>query len=354
MLFCGGLVGTNDALQRRSRFRRDAPSDVLLTLYGASDVGDSSSSALVTGPLAATSTSEIIGGISASAIEPISSDSIPGTVTQPTASSLELAITSGQAVPFPPNRPLPTSGWLGWNNMTQAANPVITVTTITYTIIDPQNPSTFKVEEYCSTIQYYPCHRCEHQDIPAVRMTTVQRECNACGINGENSVYLTLPAAVAAPSATDRFKHVGNSPQHGSEPFVASPVETGFHHPKPIVQAKPTKAHYNPLPPVSEEDDSIDVTVRLNDNQPQVHPEDDFPKKPQVEAPKAPINEPRPADQAHPASQFVGGYEIKTTILPAWNGLSEVPVVVSTATMSFPIFGTIFLVFTFALLLNSM
>ncbi|KAJ4009631.1 hypothetical protein NW752_009218 [Fusarium irregulare] len=351
LLFCGGLVGTNDALQRRSRFRRDAPSDVLLTLYGASDVGDSSSSALVTGPLAATSTSEIIEGISASAIEPISSDSIPGTITQPTASSLELAITSGQAVPFPPNRPVPTSGWLGRNNMTQAANPVITVTTITYTIVDPQNPSTFKVEEYCSTIQYYPCHRCKHQDIPAVHMTTIQRQCNACGINGENSVYLTLPAAVAAPSATDRFKHVGNSPQHGSEPFVASPAETGFRHPKPIIQAKPTKAHYNPLPPVSEEDD---VPVRVNNNHPQGYLEDGFPKKPQVEAPKAPINEPRPVDQAHPTSQFVGGYGIKTTTLLTPNVPSEVPVVVSTATMSFPIFGTIFLVFAFASLLNSM
>ncbi|KAH7185980.1 uncharacterized protein B0J16DRAFT_399835 [Fusarium flagelliforme] len=341
LLFCGGLVGaggTNDALQRRSRFRRDAPSDVLLTLYGASDVGDSSSSALVTGPPATMSTSEIIGE-SVSTIEPVTSESIRG------------VITSGQAVPFPPNRPVPTGGWLGKNNMTQAANPVITVSTITYTIIDPQNPSTFKVEEYCSTIEYYPCHRCEHQDIPAVHMTTIQRQCNACGVNGENSVYLTLPAAVAAPSATDKFKHVDNSPQHGSEPFVASPVETGFHHPKPIIQAKPTKAHYNPLPPVSVEDD---VPVRLNDNQPQVHPEDDFPEKPQVEAPKAPINEPRPVDQAHPTSQFVGGYEIKTTTLPTWNVPSEVPVIVSTATMSFPIFGTIFLVFTFASLLNSM
>ena len=335
---------------------------MLLTLYGASDVGDSSSSALVTGLPATTSTSEIIGetsaipgDASASNIEPFTSDSIPDTATQPTTSSLELAITSGKAVPFPPNRPVPTSGWLGKNNMTQAANPIITVSTITYTIIDPQNPSTLKVEEYCSTIEYYPCHRCEHQDIPAVHMTTIQRQCNACGVNGENSVYLTLPVAVAAPSATDKFKHIGNSPQHGSEPFVPNPVETGFHHPKPIIQAKPTKAHYIPLPPLSEEDDDApDVPVRLNGNQPQVHPEDDVPKKPQVEAPKAPINEPRPVDQVHPASQFVGGYEIKTTTLPAWNVPSEVPVIVSTATTSFPIFGTIFLVFTFASLRNSM
>ncbi|RBR23198.1 uncharacterized protein FIESC28_03940 [Fusarium coffeatum] len=347
LLFCGGLVEANDALQRRSRFRRDAPLDVLLTLYGASDVGDSSNSASVTGPPATTSAPEIIGETSASTVEPVMSDSIPDVVTQPTASSLELAITSGQVVPFPPNRPVPTSGWLGKNNMTQAASPVITVSTTTYTIIDPQNPSTFKVEEYCSTIQYYPCHRCEHQDIPAVHMTTIQRQCNACGINGENSVYLTLPAAVTAPSATDRFEHIGNSPQHGSERFVASPVKTGFHHVKPIVQAKPTKAYYNPLPPVSEEDD---VSVRINDNR----PEDDFPKKPQVEAPKAPIKEPKPIDQAHPTSKFAGGYEIKTITLPSWNVPSEVPVIVSTATMSFPIFGTIFLFFAFASLLNSM
>ncbi|KAM0227725.1 hypothetical protein ACHAPO_011293 [Fusarium lateritium] len=373
LLFCGGLI---ESTRRRSPYRRDAPSNVLLTLYGARDAGDTSSNALITGTSTAPPISETIGEASVSTedapvIGSITSDPAPVVITQPTASSSELPITSAHAIPFPPNRPVPTSGWLGKNNMTQVVNPVITVSTITYTVVDPNNPSTFKVEEYCSTIQYYPCHRCEKQDIPKVHMTTIQRQCNACGLNGENSVYLTVPAAVAAPSATGRFKHAGNSPQHGSEPFVASPVETGFQHPKPVIQAKPTKAHYNPLPPVPKEDYSPDVPVPPNGNQPQVHPQDDFPKEPQAKAPKVPIDEPervdqpepvdqpkpieqpKPVDQVRPTSQFVGEYEIKTTTMPTWHVPSEVPVIVSAATMSFPIFEMIFFVFALASMLNS-
>ncbi|OBS20033.1 hypothetical protein FPOA_11754 [Fusarium poae] len=359
LLFCGGRVGTgatNEALQRRYRYRRDAPGNILLTLYGASDVEESSSSTLVTEVPTSISTSQIIADTSvitadtsAPVTESITSNSGAVIVTQPTASSLEFPITSGQAMPFPPNRPVPTSGWLGKNNMTQAVDPVITVTTITYTIVDPQNPSTFKVEEYCSTIQYYPCHRCENQDIPPVHMTTIQRQCNACGVNGENSVYLTVPAAVAAPSATGGFKHPVNPLRHGSNPFEASPIETGLRHPKPVMSAKPTKSHYKSLPSVPKTDDSTDGPGHFNGNQPQ----DDIPKKPQFEAPKAPIDVPKPVDQAHPTSQFIGEYEIKTTTMPTQLIPSEVPVVVSAATMSFPIFGVVFFVFSFASVLNS-
>ncbi|KAG8667809.1 hypothetical protein FPOAC2_13007 [Fusarium poae] len=363
LLFCGGRVGagaTDEALQRRYRYRRDAPGNILLTVYGASDVEESSSSTLVTEVPTSASTSQIIvdtsvitADVSAPVTESITSNSGAVIVTQPTASSLEFPITSGQAIPFPPNKPVPTSGWLGKNNMTQAVDPVITVSTITYTIVDPQNPSTFKVEEYCSTILYYPCHRCENQDIPPVHMTTIQRQCNACGVNGENSVYLTVPAAVAVPSATGGFKHPVNPLQHGSNPFEASPIETGLRHPKPVIPAKPTKSHYNPLPPVSKTDDSTDGPDHLNVNQPQVHPQDDIPKKPQFEAPKAPIDVPKPVDQAHPTSQFGGGYEIKTTTLPTLHIASEVPLIVSAATMSFPILGIVFFLFSFTSLLNS-
>ncbi|GKU23087.1 unnamed protein product [Fusarium langsethiae] len=364
LLFCGGLVGiggtSNDDLQRRYRHRRDAPRSVLLTLYGARDTGDTSRSSLVTGTSAATSTSEVIGetsvitgDVSASVIESITSEAGPGVITLPTALSFQFPITSGQAVPFPPNRPVPSSGWLGKNNMTRIVEPVVTISTITYTIVDPKNPATFKVERYCSTIQYYPCHRCENQDIPAVHMTTIQRQCNACGANGENSVYLTVPAAVARPTYIDSFEHPGYPPQHGSEPFVESPVETGLHHVKPAIPAKPTKAYYDGLPPVPEKNDFTDKPDSLNGNQPQVYPQDTAPKEPQVEAPKITANEPKSVNQVHPTSQFVGGYDIKTTTLPTWYVPSEVPVVVSAATMSFPMLGSIFFAFAFASVLNS-
>ncbi|RGP58141.1 hypothetical protein FSPOR_11924 [Fusarium sporotrichioides] len=332
LLFCGGLVGTgrtsNDASQRRYRHRRDAPRNVLLTLYGARDAGDTSSGGLVTGTFTAPSISEAIGetsvitgDVSASVIESITSEAGPDVITLPTASSFQFPITSGQAVPFPPNRPVPSSGWLGKNNMTQIVEPVVTISTITYTIVDPKNPATFKVEKYCSTIQYYPCHR--------------------------------LPAAVARPTDIDSLEHPGYPPQHGSEPFVESPFETGLHHAKLAILAKPTKAYYDALPPVPEKNDFTDKPDSLNGNQPQVYPQDTAPKEPQVEAPKITANEPKPVDQVHPTSRFVGGYDIKTSTLPTWYVPSEVPVVVSAATMSFPMLGSIFFVFAFASVLNS-
>ncbi|KAL5589716.1 hypothetical protein FOVSG1_011583 [Fusarium oxysporum f. sp. vasinfectum] len=75
----------------------------------------------------------------------------------------------------------------------QSLGDATTVTTITYTIVNPYKPSELTVTEYCSTLSYQPCTRCAHQPIPSVSMTTQVVPCNGCGKQGENEVTVTKP-----------------------------------------------------------------------------------------------------------------------------------------------------------------
>lgn len=77
-----------------------------------------------------------------------------------------------------------------------------TVTTVKYTIVDPNNLSNLIVTAYCATLEYRPCERCAHQTIPTVQFTTCKALCNACGYSGENQVTLTAP--VVGPTAPVR------------------------------------------------------------------------------------------------------------------------------------------------------
>ncbi|EMT69036.1 Putative membrane protein ycf1 [Fusarium odoratissimum] len=79
----------------------------------------------------------------------------------------------------------------------QSLGDATTVTTITYTIVNPYKPSELTVTEYCSTLSYQPCTRCAHQPIPSVSMTTQVVPCNGCGKQGENEVTVTVPCAAA-------------------------------------------------------------------------------------------------------------------------------------------------------------
>ncbi|KNB12743.1 hypothetical protein FOXG_12262 [Fusarium oxysporum f. sp. lycopersici 4287] len=93
-----------------------------------------------------------------------------------------------------------------------------TVTTITYTIVNPYKPSELTVTEYCSTLSYQPCTRCAHQPIPSVSMTTQVVPCNGCGKQGENEV--TKKPKLPKPQGS-----------HQSESLVqyAKPTSVGNH-----------------------------------------------------------------------------------------------------------------------------
>lgn len=66
------------------------------------------------------------------------------------------------------------------------------VTTITYTTINPANPTALMETELCSTL-YFPHCGCPTQVNPTVPMTTIEASCNRCGSKGESLVTLTVP-----------------------------------------------------------------------------------------------------------------------------------------------------------------
>ncbi|KAJ0148919.1 hypothetical protein HZ326_8453 [Fusarium oxysporum f. sp. albedinis] len=114
-----------------------------------------------------------------------------------------------------------------------------TVTTITYTIVNPYKPSELTVTEYCSTLSYQPCTRCAHQPIPSVSMTTQVVPCNGCGKQGENEVTVTVPCAAATEPAPNDHPY--------KKPKLPKPQ--GSHQSESLVQyAKPTSVGNHAVP----------------------------------------------------------------------------------------------------------
>ncbi|KAF5551630.1 hypothetical protein FMEXI_3196 [Fusarium mexicanum] len=120
-----------------------------------------------------------------------------------------------------------------------------TVTTVTYTIVDPNNPSTMTVTEYYATLSYEPCSRCAHPPIPTVEMTTYVMPCKSCGYHGENLVTITAPcAAVTEPAGNDARVSQdlvdAFSPTRAAYQAVSGPVRTAttaLRHAKPTAGA---------------------------------------------------------------------------------------------------------------------
>ncbi|KAG7426211.1 hypothetical protein Forpi1262_v012516 [Fusarium oxysporum f. sp. raphani] len=114
-----------------------------------------------------------------------------------------------------------------------------TVTTITYTIVNPYKPSELTVTEYCSTLSYQPCTRCAHQPIPSVSMSTQVVPCNGCGKQGENEVTVTVPCAAATEPASNDHPY--------KKPKLPKPQ--GSHQLESLVQyAKPTSVGNHAVP----------------------------------------------------------------------------------------------------------
>ncbi|KAL3297274.1 glycoside hydrolase [Colletotrichum asianum] len=86
--------------------------------------------------------------------------------------------------------PSPASGSAGSLGVDMPMTSV--VTTITYTTINPANPTALMEAEICSTL-YFPDCGCPTQVTPTVPMTTIEASCNRCGSKGENLVTLTVP-----------------------------------------------------------------------------------------------------------------------------------------------------------------
>jgi hypothetical protein len=80
---------------------------------------------------------------------------------------------------------------------TTAAHMTTITTTLTYTTVCSTNPAELVVVEYCSTFTVEDCESAS-QSLPEIPMSTVVQSCDACGVSGESTVTLTVPAVVAA------------------------------------------------------------------------------------------------------------------------------------------------------------
>ncbi|KAF5685589.1 hypothetical protein FCIRC_3375 [Fusarium circinatum] len=224
--FCGGLVVSSSERRwvgpRKALDKRAAPANILLTLYALDDEPPAPSETSTEAEVPLTTQD----GVAVIPTESVSSRPV-ATVTGTVTESLVL-------------RPVETA----IDSVTQPGQTLVetTVTTVTYTIVDPNNPSTLTVTEYCATLSYEPCSRCAHPPIPTVEMTTYVMPCKSCGYHGENRVTITAPCAAITESARNGTHGSQDSvddfaPTRAAYQAVPGPVRTVT---TALRQAKPT------------------------------------------------------------------------------------------------------------------
>ncbi|TEA14842.1 hypothetical protein C8034_v003025 [Colletotrichum sidae] len=237
-LFCGGIRQTPAARKRglsRHLGRRAVPVDRLLTVYALVDPGPGSTTTTTTTAITiGTTTAAATPGLPSSVGSDPSATSTsagPGVVTSPSPASSGALSSPPSSVLSP--APIPSSNTIPIANPTNPSappNPTSTLsnlqtltTTVLYTIVDPLNPSRLTVTEFCATLPYAPCPRCQHGGPPTVNMETITASCRACGPHGETHVTLTVPAAAIAapthePSSAQEPPDVAGHLQDDSQP----------------------------------------------------------------------------------------------------------------------------------------
>ncbi|RBQ79887.1 hypothetical protein FVER14953_08541 [Fusarium verticillioides] len=227
--FCGGLVVSSSERRwvgpRKALDRRAAPANILLTLYALDDEPPSPGEISTESEVPVTTQDEIT---------PIPTNAIS---SGPAAAATEVMTESVTL------QPVETV----IDSVTQPGETLVetTITTVTYTIVDPHNPSTMTVTEYCATLSYEPCSRCAHPPVPTVEMTTYVMPCKACGYHGENEVTITAPCA-AVTESTKNHAHDSQglvnafAPTRGAYQSVPGPVRTVT---TALRDAKPTAGH---------------------------------------------------------------------------------------------------------------
>ncbi|KAF7555181.1 hypothetical protein G7Z17_g2373 [Cylindrodendrum hubeiense] len=161
-LFCGGLIeapGGEKVRRSSQHYGRDAPADVLLTLYTLEE------------DTTITQTRTIPGGSETeTVITTLTADkdtTITEILTLPGGSEIENVFVTNMA-----------EIWI--------------TATITYTTIDAAYPFSLIAAEFCTT--YCPVCAVPHRT--AVEMATITVPCHVCEQHGESTIVLTVPTAV--------------------------------------------------------------------------------------------------------------------------------------------------------------
>ncbi|KAI0203770.1 hypothetical protein F4808DRAFT_476169 [Astrocystis sublimbata] len=122
--------------------------------------------------------------------------------------------------------PTGTYGGYGYEHESPA---VTTTVTVTYTTICASDPATLDVLEYRTTMTLeQPCESYTPTITTAeVPMATCTETCDACGAHGESTVTLTVPAAVVAGIAGDHVLTITAVPVPLSTPTGAGDYSNG-------------------------------------------------------------------------------------------------------------------------------
>ncbi|KAJ4095977.1 hypothetical protein NW756_004797 [Fusarium oxysporum] len=220
-LFCGGVVETSFKFHR-GLSHREAPPGILLTLYAQIEAISSS-----------LTTSDVLSAVDVktdNSLLPTGNPTIPISLSSSTRSLVDSTITVEPSVTIiqsqgrrPIIPPFPTTISFNAGNFTRTE--AVVITTITYTVVDPNNPSYLTVTELCTTLRSPPCSHCQYQQPQTVEMTTIKVDCNACGHYGENTIILEVPAgaAVVAPTGGHSVHETHQVQYHEPNPYRQKP-----------------------------------------------------------------------------------------------------------------------------------
>ncbi|KAM5348212.1 hypothetical protein ACJ41O_008036 [Fusarium nematophilum] len=209
--FCGGLVAQSiRSSAPESPIRRDAPSNILLTVYASLADAEEPEAPPAMGPRGPTGSG---GGF------PASTGILNGSQTG-SPDSLQTGLPGSRQ----------SSGLLDGlqTGSPQPGRPGGT-TTITYFTVLPSNLRAIIPQETVVTLWYEQCE-CRHPKLIGVPMETRTVECNACGARGESTVTLTVPLAIAIPTTG------GRSPQGGP------PIEARPHQDRLLIKVRPPQS----------------------------------------------------------------------------------------------------------------
>ncbi|KAH7208537.1 hypothetical protein DER44DRAFT_862843 [Fusarium oxysporum] len=220
-LFCGGVVETSFK-SHRGLSHREAPPGILLTLYTQIEA--------ISGSL---TTSDVLSTLDVKtnkSLLPTGNPTIPISLSSSTRSFIDSTITVEPSVTIiqsqgrrPIIPPFPTTISFNAGNFTRTE--AVVITTITYTVVDPNNPSYLTVTEFCTTLRSPPCRHCQYQQPQTVEMTTIKVDCNACGHYGENTIILDIPASavVVAPTGDLSVHETHQVQYHEANPYGQKP-----------------------------------------------------------------------------------------------------------------------------------
>ncbi|RKL07844.1 hypothetical protein BFJ68_g9646 [Fusarium oxysporum] len=183
--------------------------------------------------LSSLTTSDVLSAVDVktdNSLLPTGNPTIPISLPSSTRSLVDSTITVEPSVTIiqsqgrrPIIPPFPTTISFNAGNFTRTE--AVVITTITYTVVDPNNPSYLTVTELYTTLRSPPCRHCQYQQPQTVEMTTIKVDCNACGHYGENTIILDVPAGavVVAPTGGHSVHETHQVQYHEPNPYRQKP-----------------------------------------------------------------------------------------------------------------------------------